>query len=63
VEDNSVDLVYPPPNLSRDTYVNDLMADAGVPPNPDAEVFSNVEYYGPRGPGRRRPFEKIMFPR
>ena len=62
-EDNSVDSVYRPPDLSRDTYVNQIMADAGAPINPDAEVFSSAEYNVPFSTGSRQPFEKITNPR
>lgn len=30
---------YPPFDLSRDTYVNEIAAQSGMPTNPDAEVF------------------------
>ncbi|RZC36535.1 uncharacterized protein BDFB_013910, partial [Asbolus verrucosus] len=63
VEDNSVEFMFPVRDLSRDTYVNDLMADAGAPINPDAEVFSDVEYNFPYATGRRQPFERMMYPR
>lgn len=33
---------YPPYDLSRDTYVNDILAQSGAPTNPDAEVFDNT---------------------
>ncbi|EFA02354.1 uncharacterized protein vir-1 [Tribolium castaneum] len=47
IEDNAID-------LSRDTYVNQVLADAGAPTNPDAEVFA-IE--------SKTPFEKITSPR
>lgn len=30
---------FPPIDLSRDTYVNEILAQSGAPTNPDAEVF------------------------
>lgn len=41
-EENSIDSFYRqhPVDLSRDIYVNEIMANRGVPPNPDAEVFN-----------------------
>lgn len=41
-EDNFVEN-YKPIDLSQDTYVNSMLADAGAPVNPDAIVFSPVE--------------------
>lgn len=42
-EDNSLNNYNPTYDLSRDTYVNTLLANAGAPINPDAVVFSPVE--------------------
>ncbi|KAF5280010.1 hypothetical protein FQA39_LY05391 [Lamprigera yunnana] len=41
IEDNSVtgDFVPPPPDLSNDIRVNQLLFDSGAPINPEAEVF------------------------
>lgn len=33
---------YPPIDLSRDTYVNEILAQSGAPTNPDAEVFFDL---------------------
>lgn len=32
-----------PIDISRDIYVNQLMADAGAPVNPDAEIFDPID--------------------
>lgn len=44
-ENNNIENVpvQKPVDLSRDIYVNQLMADAGAPIDPDAEVFDPVE--------------------
>lgn len=40
IEDNSINSeLIPPPDLSNDIYINQLLSDSGAPTNPDAEVF------------------------
>lgn len=42
-EDNFLDNYKPTYDLSRDIYVNSILANSGAPINPDAVVFSPVE--------------------
>lgn len=39
IDDNSIN--FQPIDLSRDTYVNEILASQGAPTNPDAEVIFN----------------------
>lgn len=68
IEDNSID-VFPQPiyDLSNDIRVNQLLADSGAKPNPDAEIFDprqnspqpnvGMNYYEPiRTPPNAAPF-------
>lgn len=60
---NDIEAINKPVDLSNDIYVNQLLADAGAPANPDAEVFDPIEAeinykYKPS-----MKFEKIVDPR
>lgn len=60
---NDIESVNKPVDLSNDIYVNQLMADAGAPINPDAEVFDPIDAevgYKYRPNAR---FEKLVDPR
>lgn len=62
VEDNSIDsaprqVLH---DLSNDIYVNQLMADAGAPTNPDAEVFEVVHGNVPSKFNPQAKTEKIV---
>lgn len=61
---NDIEAVGKPVDLTNDIYVNQLMADAGAPINPDAEVFDPIDAeikqkYDPK----RMQFEKLVEPR
>lgn len=43
IDDNSLDF-EPIRDLSRDTYVNEIMANSGATMNPDAELIEVVPY-------------------
>lgn len=54
VNENSIN--FQPIDLSRDTYVNEILANSGAPTNPDAELIFDS----------RRPFtqpNRFQFPR
>lgn len=64
-ETNDIDgAIGKPVDLTNDIYVNQLMADAGAPINPDAEVFDPIdaEIKQKYDPNRMR-FEKLVDPR
>lgn len=52
-----------PIDLSRDIYVNQLLADAGAPTNPDAEVFDPIDAEVAYKYRPNMQFEKIVNPR
>lgn len=60
---NDIEPINKPIDLSNDIYVNQLMADAGTPINPDAEVFDPIDAeinYKYRPSAK---FEKMVHPR
>lgn len=60
---NDIEPVGKPVDLTRDIYVNQLMADAGAPINPDAEVFDPIDAEIRQKYNPNMKFEKLVDPR
>ncbi|XP_056631968.1 uncharacterized protein LOC130442029 [Diorhabda sublineata] len=59
IEDNSISFAGKPVDLSRDTYVNDILEKNGATMNPDAEIIEIV----PQGSGRSPFSNRFQNPR
>lgn len=61
---NDIERISKPIDLSNDIYVNQVMADAGAPANPDAEIFDPIDAeIGQKYRTNKAQFEKIVDPR
>lgn len=60
---NDIEPINKPIDLRNDIYVNQLLADAGAPINPDAEIFDPIDAELDNKYRPTATFEKLVNPR